>query len=220
MEGVIYIIRNKINNKIYVGQTLDFKQRIRAHKSRFKKKTYQEFSRIYKAMAKYGLENFEIKPIETCDSGLLNEREIYWINYFDSYNNGYNATKGGNNPIAYWKGKKRDKDTNKKISEKLVGISWGRHREDTKNQLKIAKIGNKNGNKKVVCIELDLVFESIKIAAEFIGVNPSCVTGVLKGRRKTTGGYHWRYFDSQETIPNGSTLEVELPVEAQGNLVS
>lgn len=51
---------------------------------------------IYRAIRKYGLENFTFEVLEECPSELLNEREIYWINYFDSYYNGYNCTLGGN----------------------------------------------------------------------------------------------------------------------------
>lgn len=46
-------------------------------------------------MAKFGKENFIIEEIEQCDNSKLNERERYWIDYYDSYNNGYNLTLGG-----------------------------------------------------------------------------------------------------------------------------
>ena len=43
-------------------------------------------------MRKYGLENFTFEVLEECDAAALNERELYWIRKYDSYNNGYNAT--------------------------------------------------------------------------------------------------------------------------------
>lgn len=50
---------------------------------------------IKRAIIKYGKENFVIEPLEKCGSTLLNEREKYYISYFDSYRNGYNSTEGG-----------------------------------------------------------------------------------------------------------------------------
>lgn len=58
--------------------------------------------------------------------------------------------------------------------------------------------GNTNGNKSVVAIDKatgDIVksFESIKLAGEFYNVHSSCITNVLKGKRKSTCGYYWKY---------------------------
>jgi len=50
---------------------------------------------LYSAINKYGIEHFKIEKIEECGIDILNEREIYWIDYYHSYHNGYNATKGG-----------------------------------------------------------------------------------------------------------------------------
>lgn len=214
----IYIIKNKINGKIYVGQTTNFKKRKTQHLNRYKRKDYKEHSRLYKAMHKHGVENFDFIFLEKCSKEKLNEREMALIEHFDSYKNGYNATKGGNNPVAYWEGKKRDEETNEKIAEKLRGKSWGSHSKEARQKISEGHKGNQNGNKKVLCVELGLVFESIKSAAKFINRDPSGITVVLKGRKKTCGGYHWKYFSSQETIPKGSTVGVELPLEVQEDL--
>ena len=50
---------------------------------------------IKRAIHKYGKENFIIEEIEKCNQDLLNEREKYWIQFYDSYENGYNSTLGG-----------------------------------------------------------------------------------------------------------------------------
>lgn len=50
---------------------------------------------IKRAILKYGRQNFSIKELEECDTGKLDEREVYYISLYDSYNNGYNSTKGG-----------------------------------------------------------------------------------------------------------------------------
>lgn len=46
-------------------------------------------------MRKYGLANFSIEVVELCDLSELNEKEIYWINKLNSFQNGYNMTLGG-----------------------------------------------------------------------------------------------------------------------------
>ena len=50
---------------------------------------------LYKAFRKYGVENFTFEEIEEVENDLLDEREKYWISFYDSYYNGYNSTIGG-----------------------------------------------------------------------------------------------------------------------------
>jgi hypothetical protein len=58
---------------------------------------------VHKAINKYGKSNFTIEVIEEVESTDLNDREKYWIKYYDSYNNGYNSTKGGQDGIKLFK---------------------------------------------------------------------------------------------------------------------
>lgn len=90
----IYKITNKINNKVYIGQSIDIEKRWRAHIYRSTKEEYQEY--LYQAIRKYGINKFDFSIIEECSSDQLDEREQYWIEYYDSYKNGYNMTIGGN----------------------------------------------------------------------------------------------------------------------------
>lgn len=92
MLGNIYIIKNKINNKVYIGQTIkDINIRFYNHKIASK----YEDTKFYRALKKYGIENFYIELIEQVPIEELNKREQYWINQYDSYKNGYNSTLGG-----------------------------------------------------------------------------------------------------------------------------
>lgn len=91
MHGIIYKLTNLVNGKAYVGQTT------RSLDLRFKQHATCKTSLIGKAIRKYGTENFSREKIEECDTlEWLNEREKFWIAYFNcKVPNGYNQTDGG-----------------------------------------------------------------------------------------------------------------------------
>ena len=92
----IYIIKNNLNNLAYVGQSVDIKTRWQAHLQAAKNiKNQSANTKIHKAMRKLGIENFYYEILEECNYELLDEREIYWIKYFNTYPNQYNMTPGG-----------------------------------------------------------------------------------------------------------------------------
>lgn len=93
----IYKITNQINGKIYIGQSQNISQRWKAHRKHYQKDDYP----IYRAMRKYGIDNFSFEVIEECSLEELNDKEKYWIKYYDSHNpsNGYNLTDGGNTSL-------------------------------------------------------------------------------------------------------------------------
>lgn len=99
----IYKIENLINHKCYIGQSTDIKKRWKDHRSCGKNSDNREAHKpLYKAMYKYGLNNFDFSILEECLQDELNEREIYWIKEYNSLiPNGYNLTFGGNAPIIY-----------------------------------------------------------------------------------------------------------------------
>ena len=91
----IYKIVNDINNKIYIGKTLNtIEHRFKEH-CKDSKKSHNEKRPLYSAMNKYGVEHFHVELVEECDENILSDREKFWIENFGSFKNGYNATKGG-----------------------------------------------------------------------------------------------------------------------------
>lgn len=91
----IYKIQNNVNQKVYIGQTVAFyEKRFRQHRNNYTKPYFAQLA-LYKAFKKYGLHNFSFEVIEQVENSALDEREKYWISYYDSYNNGYNSTLGG-----------------------------------------------------------------------------------------------------------------------------
>lgn len=96
MKGSIYIIKNTINDKVYIGQTTQtINIRFANHKMASR---IGEDTKFYRAMRKYGEENFYPELLEKVEVENLNDRERYWIKYYDSYYNGYNSTLGGDQP--------------------------------------------------------------------------------------------------------------------------
>ena len=79
----IYKIENKINGKIYIGQSNNLERRKTEH---FNGSTKQEIDR---AIVEEGKENFTFTVIEYCKESELDVLEQYWIAYYDSYYNGY-----------------------------------------------------------------------------------------------------------------------------------
>lgn len=88
----IYKITNKENGKIYIGQSINCERRIKEHcyPGRYKGGLV-----IDVAIHKYGVDNFDYEIIEECDKEKLDEREKYWIAYYNSKAEGYNLTSGG-----------------------------------------------------------------------------------------------------------------------------
>ena len=96
MKGSIYIIRNTINDKVYIGQTTQTIN-IRFTNHKMASRTGED-TKFYRAMRKYGENNFYPELLEEVEVKDLNDRERYWIKYYDSYYNGYNSTLGGDQP--------------------------------------------------------------------------------------------------------------------------
>lgn len=138
---VIYKITNIINNKIYIGRTLNYKKRVRQHKQiPFRKNGKEKNRPLYKAMRKYGVDNFKFEIIDTAQTiDELNEKEIYWIKYYDSCidsDKGYNLDKGGKNG-------RKSEFTKNKISQSQKGElnhAYGKRGGDSRNAKKVINL--------------------------------------------------------------------------------
>lgn len=92
----IYKIENLIDHKCYIGQSVNINSRWRAHKQIVQNSNHEcKDYPLYRAIRKYGLENFNFSVLEECSKEELDSKEKYYINYYNSYNNGYNSTLGG-----------------------------------------------------------------------------------------------------------------------------
>lgn len=92
----IYKVTNLKNGMAYIGQSVDIYQRWFAYKSIGNKKVGGGQGDIMNDIREIGLDYFKFEILERCDANQLDEREKYWISYYDTMNNGYNLCSGGN----------------------------------------------------------------------------------------------------------------------------
>ena len=190
---IIYLHKNKINDKCYVGQTsLDPLERWRTDGYGYHNQQY-----FYRAIKKYGWDNFEHIILET-DLTIenVNEREIYWGNYYNALvPNGYNLYLGATlqseeSAIKKSKALKEKWHTDTVYAEHMSNAQkekWNNWSQEM--QEKILK--NTNPRKRVKCTETNIVYESIREAGRQMKINSSHIAEVCRDERKTAGKYHW-----------------------------
>lgn len=155
----IYCIRNLINTKCYIGQSLWVWSRFAEHKRGEGNKL------VYQAIQKYGIENFSFEVIDTAISlEELNQKEIHWIAEYDSLSpNGYNLTSGGsskfhtpdsiernwagkNNPMYGTVSPRRGVVLSEDIKEKIrINKRKFRHSQESKELMSVKFSGSNNG---------------------------------------------------------------------------
>lgn len=206
---IIYKIQNKINNKIYIGQT------IRTLDERIKEYKRSKKSCVGKAIRKYGIDNFKIEIIDNANSiEELNEKEIYYIKKYNSMDEGYNLCEGGNNTKGYnhtqeakikmsknhgkyykeknsFYGKHHTEETRKKMSEK-----WHEDEEKYKKRVEHLNKVRYDCSRKVRCITTNEEFNSIKEACKKYNISDvSYISRVCRGKKKSCFGLKFEYID-------------------------
>lgn len=180
---IIYKIINLVNNKIYIGKTS------KTLEKRFYEHCFQHMKNktvLRKAVDKYGTDSFKIELIEECSEDGSNEKEIYYINFYNSIKNGYNSTVGGDGAsfgemnvskrpevrekLKYnFLGKKHTEETKRKISNKLKGTKLS---DETKRKISESCKGHKSS-----------AGEDSKLSKSYIVITPQNNVLIIKGMR-------------------------------------
>lgn len=210
--GFIYKITNKVNGKAYVGKTLGtVEKRFNEHLRDAKRRQYEKRP-LYTAINKYGIDNFDVKTLEKCDNNIISQREIYWIEYYNTYKSGYNATKGGDGKAYINEDeviKEYLKNKNATITAKQLNISLdGILNILKRNNVKIisaADVARNNGNEVYMLSKNDdilMEFQTTYDAARYLIDNclTKCklttiryhISEVCNGKRKSAAGYKWK----------------------------
>lgn len=199
----VYLIRNKLTKKLYVGQTIkSLQKRWASHCS-----SKSNCSYLHRAIKVYGRENFEMVSLRECSSREeLNHYESAFIRHFNCFAPcGYNLTTGGEYPNL-------NSISKAKIAEALKGNTHtrGQKRSDeTKTRMSEAKKGKRPTSETKRLMSLNRptrsiygfnkltgeghFFRCIELARRY-GFNPSLIGHVCKGERRTHKKFEWFYF--------------------------
>ena len=213
--GFVYRIWNDINDKVYIGKTeFSIEQRFKQHCRDMAKRSCEKRP-LYSAMKKFGIECFHIEQLEECsDSYELCEKERKWIEYYDSYHNGYNATIGGDGKpyldydliLNNVKLNHNAAQTAREIGCSVDMVRMIAHYYDIPLD-NIAGRANLNPAKKVSCFDKNgnfvQSFASVAEGARWciekqltVGKESgarSHIAECANGKRKSAYGYIWRY---------------------------
>jgi group I intron endonuclease len=116
----VYCIKNCINNKLYIGSSVDVIKRLHQHKKLLRKNKHFN-KHLQKSYNKYGEHNFIFDIISRCDINKTLIEEQYYLDLYESYNpeNGYNIAK---NSLAPMKGRKHTKEAKVNMSIAQTGL--------------------------------------------------------------------------------------------------
>ena len=197
--AVIYMWINKINGKVYIGQTINERDRYRRHiLSSFNPKSRGYNYHLHRAIRKYGVKNFEYMILQRhyvpkfLAKEILNNQELYYISYFDSFHNGYNMTKGGDGVQGRILSEEEKKHHSEMLKGRFTGSqnpfygkSWTKRQREA-NQQKVEKY---TLDGEFVCD-----YKSLNEAAKSVGKSHSGnISNCCSGKRNKAYGYIWKY---------------------------
>lgn len=205
--GIIYGYTNLESGKMYIGQTLHPERRWNAHR-------YGKYKNGWHKDYQNNPDKYEYSVIEyDVPEDKLDEREIFWIKFLDSYNNGYNLTEGGGGSRGFklsdetkhkiselHKGKHYSEETKKKISESCKGENnpmYGKHHsEETKQKMSESNKGK--NNKPIIQYsksgEFIKEWNSLSEAVEYLNFKShSGISMCLNENRNYAYGFVWKY---------------------------
>lgn len=227
----IYCIKNILSNKMYIGQSLNVKKRIKDHFRKLPKGT-DECSCLQRAYSKYGNDIFEVFILEYCSSSDLNEKEKYYINKYNTkIPNGYNLTNGGNGLSGYkWSeesifkksgknhplfGVGHSEETKKKMRENHADFSkenhplWGKkHKKETKEKISKSRIGRFSGKNSPFYGVPKSESHKLKLSISRTGFKSKDATSSFHGVRKVVRGKNKKVYWRAQLRVSGKTTHI------------
>ena len=215
--GYIYCITNKINQKKYIGKTLNTVEcRWKEHLKDYKRRKYEKRA-LYDAMNKYGVNNFECETIGEFPDNILEEMEQKFIKEYNTYHYGYNLTIGGDGKQLYEYDKIIEYYVNNDVTIVATSVKFNcsvdtvkyilaKHNTPKRSQ-RDKYFGNCKIPKQIDCFDKDgnfiITFNSVSDAGKWIFEIGKCkklISGVrghiadcANGKQNTAYGYKWKY---------------------------
>lgn len=184
----------KNDGRMYIGQTCNIKDR-------WKPSAYKTCTKFYNAILYYGWNNFTHEIIaDNLTLEEANKLEEQLIKQFDTINTGFNLNSGGENKL-------HNNQTKQKMSNARTGIKKSEsHKKSISNALKGQKKSQEHiqhnkasqHKKPVLCIETNIIYESLSEAERKTGILNESISRNCRGKQKTAGGYHWRFINNNE----------------------
>lgn len=196
MKGTGIYMWTSPSGKSYIGQAQDLYSRKKDFLLDPCNHNYtSNNSKIDKARRKYtNFNEWKYTIIEYCSIDELNEREKFYINYYDTFNNGYNCTEGGDGVRGY----RFNDEQRQHISNQIKGNKHPNYGKHTTNEvLQKLKDANKENSIPIEQYTLEgeyiTEYPSIREAARQVNCNHSNIKKALKGTYKSCGGFKWKY---------------------------
>lgn len=199
-KAVIYKIVNSKNGKIYIGSTVNFSRRKQRHFQDLKNNNHHCLP-LQRAYNKYGVQYFSVEKIEIFEYNSVENILVKEQYYLDNFKPEYNVCKIAGSQL----GSKRSKQARLNMSKGQkgrkvwnAGLKTGPLSEETKkNMSKAQKKRMKKYYKKVAQFSKDgefiKEFKSLTDCSNKLNLQVTNLTACLKGRRKTCGGYTFKY---------------------------
>ena len=211
--GYIYKVVCKTTKQIYIGKSEStVEERWKGHCRAAFLPSHGDYNfPFHRAIRKYGVEDFIVETIDKSENSEdLKEKEIYWISFYNSYEEGYNATRGGDGHCKY----NYDAivnyylihnfslvDTCKyfNVYDQVVYAALKSKNIDYKSLQSKTENNKKKYGKKILLIEKNLLFDKIIDIDKYFNkiVHPN-IRRCLNGITKKAYGYHWRELEENE----------------------
>lgn len=194
----VYQHVNLVNGKRYIGIT----SQKPSDRWGYEGRGYREGQHFSSAIKKYGWQAFSHEVLYTDLSQEEAERlEVELIARYQTQDphKGYNVASGGLASTLTEGTKQKISKANKgrvlsEETKRRIGAASARRKASAETRAKLS--ANSAKARRVRCVETDRVYPSANAAARDMAVQQSKITLCCQGKRRTTGGYHWEYFDT------------------------
>ncbi|GAB3883401.1 GIY-YIG nuclease family protein [Spirosoma agri] len=202
----IYKFTNRINGKIYIGQSRNIHLRYKEHR---KDNVNSHSTGLSPALKKYSIDSFNFEVLERVDNlAKLNEREQYWLDFYQSYNKakGYNRAKvatnfalgckhsteandaKGDRQRAYYAlnpskniGRKASEETRKKIAEARKRNPFTKEQLNQISAIRVVKMTKRVAQINIETSQVIRVWESVTAIQQSLDIPASCIRYTCRG---------------------------------------